>query len=341
MRTVAVATDQLARRQPGGIGTYVRGLLRGLAGIEGLSVYPVGPRPGPAARLRVGLVTAAWASGSWGVPRAADVVHAPSLAGPMGGGRAGAVHSVAVHDLLWRDVAPASTARGRRFHEARLRRLVAREDVRIVTTSPLLGDRLIAEGVAADRLIPVRLGADEETAPASSTQVRAYLAERGVAGPFTLAVGTREPRKNLERLVRAHAAALGALDQVGPLVLVGPAGWGAVDTGDARVLGELPRSLVLGLLAEATVVAYVPLDEGWGLPPIEALRAGAPVVASATTPSVAGNPEVVLVDPLDVDAIAAGLVAAATCGSVGREARQASVADLTWHQCALDHLAGW
>ena len=341
MRTVAVATDQLARRQPGGIGTYVRGLLRGLASIEGLSVRPVGPRPGPAARLRVGLVTAAWASGSWGVPHDVDVVHAPSLAGPMGGGRAGAVHSVAVHDLLWRDVAQASTARGRRFHEARLRRLVAREDVRIVTTSPRLGDRLIAEGVAANRLVPVRLGADEETEPAPSSQVRAYLAERGVSGPFTLAVGTREPRKNLERLVRAHAAALGACGEIGPLVLVGPAGWGAVDTGDARVLGELPRSWVLGLLAAATVVAYVPLDEGWGLPPVEALRAGAPVVASATTPSVAGNPEVVLVDALDVDAIAAGLVAAAARGTVGREARQASVADLTWHQCALDHLAGW
>ncbi len=341
MRTVAVATDQLARRQPGGIGTYVRGLLRGLAGIEGLDVRPFGPRPGTGAHLRVALATAAWAKVPWEVPRDADVVHAPSLAGPVGGGRAGAVHSVAVHDLLWRDVADASTSRGRRFHEARLRRLVEHDEVRVVTTSPRLGDRLVAEGVAAERLVPVRLGADEETVPAPAAQMRVYLADHGIPGPFTLAVGTREPRKNLERLARAHAAALADHDELGPLVLVGPAGWGAVDTGDARVLGELPRSWVLGLLAVATVVAYVPLDEGWGLPPIEALRAGAPVVASATTPSVAANPEAVLVDPLDVDAIAAGLVAAAARGSAGREARRASVADLTWHQCALDHLAGW
>ncbi len=341
MRTVAVAADQLARRQPGGIGTYVRGLLRGLAEVDDVRAQPFGPTAGAAARTRVAAVTALWTWVAWGVPHDADVVHAPSLAGPVSGGRTGAVHSVAVHDLLWRDVPEAATPRGRRFHEARLRRLVAREDVRIVTTSPALGARLVAEGVAPGRLVPVRLGVDEATSAADAATVRALLAAHGVSGPFCLHVGTREPRKNLERLVRAHEAAHALDAAIGPLVLVGPAGWGDIDTGAAVVVGALARPLVLGLYAQATVVAYVPLDEGWGLPPVEALRAGARVVASTTVPSVADNAEVVRVEAHSVDDIAKGLLTALARDESARELRRASVADLTWRQCALDHLAGW
>ncbi len=68
--------------------------------------------------------------------------------------------------------------------------------------------------------------------------------------------------------------------------------------------------MLKGLYRDATVFAYVPRAEGWGLPPMEALHEGTRVVASATTPSASNNREVVLVDPLDVSAIAAGLAAA-------------------------------
>jgi len=75
-------------------------------------------------------------------------------------------------------------------------------------------------------------------------------------------------------------------------------------------VGLVSRELLLGLYRDATVVAYVPLAEGWGLPPVEALNVGTRVVASATTPSVASNERVVRVDPLDVESIAEGLLAA-------------------------------
>jgi glycosyltransferase involved in cell wall biosynthesis len=76
---------------------------------------------------------------------------------------------------------------------------------------------------------------------------------------------------------------------------------------------------------------------------VEALHEGARVVASGTTPSVATNEEVVLVDPLDVDAIAEGLVRGLSLGTDGasRERRRESVASLTWKNVALDHLAAW
>lgn len=98
-----------------------------------------------------------------------------------------------------------------------------------------------------------------------------------------------------------------------------------------------------GLYRDASVVAYVPRAEGFGLPPVEALHEGSRVVASVTTPSVAENAEVIVVDPLDVAAIEEGLVAALSLSNdeAVRARRRESVADLTWRNVALDHLASW
>jgi glycosyltransferase involved in cell wall biosynthesis len=357
-RVVSITLDQFYRPQPGGIATYVRGLVNGLASLDdsSLRVLGVAPTGTPvqstsdlaleqvAAPSSVRVLTSVWARWPLGVPRASDVVHATSLAGPYRGGVPGAVHSVAVHDLLWRDEPSASTPRGIRFHEHRLQLLKRRSDVRVILTAPGILTRLVDDGFDPGRLHEVRLGVDDDrTTPASETDVRALLHEHGVEGPFTLYVGTREPRKNLERLREAHAEALAGHADLGPLVIVGPSGWGGVDLGDAVVLGLVPRAMLKGLYRDATVFAYVPRAEGWGLPPMEALHEGTRVVASATTPSALNNPEVVLVDPLDVSDIAAGLVAALELSDddAARSRRRASVADLTWRNVARDHLESW
>ncbi len=357
-RTVTISLDQFYRPQPGGIATYVRGLVGGLRSLSGESLRLVGvtPRGAPvqdvtdlalervAAPVSIEVLSQLWARWPLGVPADSDVVHATTLAGPFGGGKTGAVHSVALYDLLWRDESSASTRRGIHFHERRLQLLKRRGDVRVFVVAPGLVRRLIDEGFDPARLHEVRLGADDDsTVPADRERVRAALAERGVSGPYTLYVGTREPRKNLERLVAAHQMAVSQHAELGPLVLVGPAGWGAVGVADAVVLGVVSKALLKGFYRDAAVVAYVPRAEGWGLPPVEALHEGARVVASVTTPSVAENGEVILVDPLSVEAIADGLVRglAASDDEPARSRRRASVASLTWHNVALDHLAGW
>lgn len=357
-RVVSITLDQFYRPQPGGIATYVRGLINGLASLDDSSMRVLGIAPSgtpvqPTSDLpveqvgapsSVRVLTSLWSRWPLGVPRMSDVVHATSLAGPYRGGAPGAVHSVAVHDLLWRDEPSASTPRGIRFHEQRLQLLKRRGDVRVIVTAPGIVSRLVGDGFDPARLYEVRLGVDDaHGAPASAADVRALLHEHGVEGPFTLYVGTREPRKNLERLREAHADAHAAHPDLGPLVIVGPSGWGGVDLGDAIVLGLVSRAMLKGLYREAAVFAYVPRAEGWGLPPMEALHEGTRVVASATTPSASNNPEVVLVDPLDVSSIAVGLVTALGCDDdVGARARrQASVADLTWRNVALDHLKSW
>jgi glycosyltransferase involved in cell wall biosynthesis len=249
-----------------------------------------------------------------------------------------------MYDLLWRDEPEASTPHGIRFHERRLQYLKRRDDVRIFCAAPTLSRRLIDDGFDASRLHDVRLGADDESTIATSVEhVRSALAQRGVSGSFTLYVGTREPRKNLERLIAAHSLARSSQEELGPLVLVGPSGWGSVESADAVVLGRVSSAMLKGLYRDATVVAYVPRAEGWGLPPVEALSEGTRVVASVTTPSVADNEEVVLVDPLDVDAIASGLTTSLTLANdeAARQRRRTSVATLTWRNVALDHLEGW
>jgi glycosyltransferase involved in cell wall biosynthesis len=355
-RTITLSIEQLNRPQPGGIATYVRGLASGLAsltdssldvvglGARGLTAEEALPLRTVMAPFGVRLLTLIWPIWPLGVPNNADVVHATSMAGPFGGGRSNAVHSVSMHDLLWRDDPSVSTPGGIRFHDRRLKYIADHKDLRVIVTSPGLIERLVDEGIDASRLHYVRLGVDDDSAGAApEASVRELLAEHGVRGPFTLYAGTREPRKNIERLLEAHKIASSATPELGPLVLVGPSGWGGVATGDAVVLGLVPRATLLGLYRDATVFAYVPLAEGWGLPPVEALHAGTRVVASATTPSVASNGLVELVDPLDVSAIAAGLVTALSqsLDDASRAARGHSVADLTWRNVALDHLAAW
>ena len=354
-RTITISIEQLSRPQPGGIATYVRGLAIGLhdladpsldivglgakgAGTDGLPLRVVN------APFDVRVLDRIWPMVPLGVPRDSNVVHATSMAGPFAGGKSDAVHSIAMHDLLWRDDPRISTPSGVRFHDRRLQMIAERKELRVLVTSPGLAERLVDVGIDESRIHGVRLGVDDDVADAASeTMVHELLASHGVHGPFTLYAGTLETRKNIERLIEAHCIASTKIPDLGTLVLVGPKGWGEVATGDAPVVGMVSREMLLGLYRDATVFAYVPLAEGWGLPPVEALNVGTRVVASATTPSVATNERVVLVDPLDVEGIAEGLLAALRQGddAESQSARRRSVADLTWRNVALDHLAAW
>lgn len=134
-----------------------------------------------------------------------------------------------------------------------------------------------------------------------------------VAGPYVLAVGTLEPRKNLETLARAYRALPAEVRRELPLLAAGGPGWGVAgaDAGEAvRQLGYVGRDDLVALYNGATVFAYPSLAEGFGLPVAEAMACGAPVLTSdrSSLPEVAGG-AARLVDPTDADAIRAGLLA--------------------------------
>lgn len=196
------------------------------------------------------------------------------------------------------------------------------------------------EGAA--RVAVVEEGCDH-LPPPDHEAARGLLAGLGVNGPYLLSVGTLEPRKNLARVMRAYAAAAASLPGPWPLVVVGPPGWGPAlrPVAGVHVAGRVDAAVLAALYAGARCVVYVPLVEGFGLPAVEAMAHGVPVVASPM-PSTGGA--AVEVDPRDVETIAAGVVRAATdeqvrAGAV--EAGRRRAAALTWEAAARRHVEAW
>ena len=342
---VAVSLEQLGLHTPGGIATYERELWRALCARDDATDFvAVTSRstpdelPGDIRRsfLPSSLLIRAWGHVAVALP-SCDVVHAGSVAGPL---TTSTRSSVMLHDLLWRRLPDTFTPRGVTFHEERWQRF-RRSTSQIMVTNELLREELLADGVSADRVHVAPLGhrALSPDVPAAL----ALLETLGVVGNFTLAVGSIEPRKNHARLIAAHAAARAHDDELGPLVIVGPRGWGDVDLTGATWLGSVDAATLGGLYELARVVAYVPLAEGWGLPVIEALSAGRPVAASRSTPSAVGRADVALCDPRDIESIATSLLAARARddSSSAQEVRRDSVAELSWAACAARHVEVW
>jgi glycosyltransferase involved in cell wall biosynthesis len=238
---------------------------------------------------------------------------------------------VTVHDTAWAEDPRRHTRQGSRVLRRSLD--VARDHAALVVTSSEASRRdLEASGIDAARLRVVPLGVDHR--PAGPDDVAAVRRRYGLAPSFVLFVGTLEPRKNLRRL----ATAMTRLTDPLPLVVAGPRGWGDAAggvAGDVRFLGFVPSGELPALYAAADVFAYPSEQEGFGLPVLEAMTQGTPVVTSAgtSTEEVAGG-AAVLVDPFDVDSIAAGIdqarAGAAELAGAGRE----RAATMTWDATA-------
>jgi alpha-1,3-rhamnosyl/mannosyltransferase len=185
--------------------------------------------------------------------------------------------------------------------------------------------------------------------------VEEVTARHGVeAGAFVLAAGTLEPRKNLLRLIRAHGALPLELGRAQPLLVVGPRGWeeqeilrDAAGSDGVRLAGFVPDDDLAALYAGCSVFCYPSLYEGFGLPVLEAMAAGAAVVTSrvSSLPEVGGD-AVAYADPEDERSIADALER--LLRSPGERARLAALAreragEFSWERTArgvLEQLDG-
>lgn len=311
MNRLRVIVDQLLAPVPGGIGRYTLELTNALIDTapEGTEVTGVVSAAAASDLRRVrdrlpglaGLETTllgrralatAWRYGLADLP-GADPVHATSMLAPLRAHRRSPARRtvVTVHDVVPWTHPETLTPRGVAWHKAMAGRAWRHADAVVVPTEAVageltglfdFGDRIRVIGGAVSSRLALPADADER-------------AERlALPGRFVLAVGTLEPRKGLEPLIRSFAVA-GATEL--PLLVAGPSGWGGVDVpalarlaglppGRVRALGLVSDEDLAVLLDRASVFAFPSLAEGFGLPVLEAFSFGTPVVHS-DAPAVA------------------------------------------------------
>jgi glycosyltransferase involved in cell wall biosynthesis len=266
------------------------------------------------------------------------VIHATGLAMPP----RSAPIVLTVHDLTFLHHPEHFSPAGRRFFRQSMA-LARREADLILCSSLATLEDCRAAGFEPERLRHVPLGVETLRADAAEVERvrRSYALER----PYVLWAGTMEPRKNLKGLIDAF----GRLDADVELVLVGPRGW---KENPARLFGALPgnkrqRVRVLGfvpsadlgpLYAGASVFCFPSLLEGFGLPVVEAMAQGTPVVTSrgTSTAEVSGN-AALLVDPRDAAEIAGALRRVLADDALAerlRRAGSARAAEYTWERTA-------
>ena len=327
---VAMTLEQCWHAVPGGTATSVLETLRALARADAASDVDVvgvaarhrGPAPAPwtppipvrhLALPRIALYEAWHGLRRPRVQTATgpvDVVHATTLAVPP----RSAPLVITVHDLAFRHAPEHFTRHGRRFFRRGL--ALARRDADLVLCpSRSTWDDCLREGFPADRLRLVPHGVSH--VPVTGGEVAAFRARHGLTRPYVLWCGTLEPRKNVATLLAAFSL-IGQPDV--DLVLVGPRGWGAdgatgplgdrpaPDPNRVRLLGFLPTAELHAAYAGARAFCYPSLREGFGLPVLEAMAHGVPVVTSAGTAMAEfATGAGLLVDPLDAAALAQAL----------------------------------
>jgi len=307
MMTLRVVVDQILAPVPGGVGRYTEELTRQIIlcaprGCDVEGVVAAHPQedydrletklPGLASLYRSVLgrreLALAWQAGVLGLP-GKGMVHGTSLLTPLykhdRSLDPATQTAVTIHDTVPWTNPETLTPQGVRWHRAMAKRAFKYADAVVVPTHTVAGElseifdfgdrlRVIGGAVSSSLSVP-----DDADAIADSLA----LPER-----YVLSVGTLEPRKGIEPLIEAMAHP--DAPEI-PLLIVGPDGWGDVKIDDVvarvglpaervRVLGHVPDATLAVLLQRASVFVFPSLAEGFGLPVVEALSLGTPVVHS-------------------------------------------------------------
>lgn len=278
-----------------------------------------------------------------------DILHAPVNVLPL---LCPQPSVVTVHDLAFL-IEPATYPAIKRSYLTIFTALSVHRATRVIAVSEQTRRALLARfRLHPSRIVVVPNGVDSRFQPVRDPVALAALRERFVLPEhFFLYVGTLQPRKNLVRLIKAFAQ---VFTQLGwPLVLVGARGWQDSEIfqhlqalglhSAVRAVGYVPVEELPLWYSAATVFVYPSIYEGFGLPVLEAMACGTPVLTSVGTAmaEVAGD-AAYLVDPYDIGAIAQGLWQLATTPSLRADLAARGVmraAQFTWERTARETIA--
>jgi glycosyltransferase involved in cell wall biosynthesis len=263
---------------------------------------------------------------------------------------------ITVHDLSFIRFPDSHPPERVNFMSKNLPHSLARAQV-ILTDSQFVKREIVeVYGVSPDKIEVAYLGASGDFRPMSGAETQRCCARHGLRhGQYFLAVGTIEPRKNLIQVLRAYQDLPQRVQEQYPLVVVGLKGWKYTSiekemaplarNGRVRLLGYLSDEELPQIYAGATALLYTSHYEGFGLPPLEGMASGVPVITSnrSSIPEVVGN-ATIMVDPHDVEALKEGLMLVIEDAGKAQRLRELGIErakGFTWERCARDTVAAY
>jgi glycosyltransferase involved in cell wall biosynthesis len=253
---------------------------------------------------------------------------------------------VTIHDLAFIRFPETVPKRRYRYLSVELRSSAKRAERVIAVSEATKQDLVELLHVDPEKIVVIPLGVDSRFRPFSAREAADFRRRHYIDKPYLLAVGNLEPRKNLPRLLEAFAQVAPRIDH--DLVMIGAEGWLTGELHEAlarlrlggrvKMTGFIEDSELPGWYAAADLFVFPSLYEGFGLPILEAMACGTPVVASSTSsiPEVIGDAGM-LVDPYKIDVIAGALLRMAGETPMKDELRAkglARAATFTWNRTA-------
>jgi len=278
-----------------------------------------------------------------------DLLHSPDFIPPAFGYR----HSIiTVHDLNFIHYPQFLTAESHRYYNQQIKWAVRRADHILADSHATQSDLITLLNTPPEKITVVHLAADPAFRPLPQLETKRIAAQYNLAPGYLLCVGTLEPRKNIPGLLQAYRLLLDTKTTNMPLVLIGSKGWLYDEifeqveklhlTQKTHFLHDIPDADLVGLYNGASVLTTPSFYEGFGLPALEAMACGTPVVVAnrASLPEVVGEAGL-LIDPDNPESIAQALTRVLTEGSLREQMSKQGLLQanrFTWEKTARDTL---